>query len=122
MTKTHIILMWTATGLMLLSACGQQHQAEALADDYLEQNARQLDKMQHRSFLPLDSTTLVTDSAVAALRAYDHPRMKQTGEPGVPATAGRILYVLPMRYYYDGEQERVTFYIDEQMQHIVAVR
>ncbi|MCR4919540.1 MAG: hypothetical protein K5928_06980 [Prevotella sp.] len=122
MTKTHIILMWAATGLMLLSACGQQHQAEALADDYLEQNARQLDKMQHCRFLPLDSTTLVTDSAVAALRAYDHPRMKQTGEPGVPATAGRILYVLPMRYYYDGEQERVTFYIDEQMQHIVAVR
>lgn len=108
--------------LLLTVGCSKQYTAKSMADDYLEQNAKEPSMMQHRNYLDLDSTKLLNDSIVMALRTYNHPRMNATGEPDVPAKAGRMLYVLPMKYYYNGEPERLTFYFDEQLQHIVAVK
>lgn len=108
--------------MLLVMGCSKQHTAKGMAEDFLEQNAKEPDMMQHRSYLDLDSSKLLTDSIIVALRSYSHPRMNATGEPDVPAKAGRMLYVLPMKYYYNGEAERLTFYLDEHLQHIVAVK
>ena len=118
MKKAFLII----TTLLLVMGCSKQHTAKSMADDFLEQNAKDLSMMQHRKYLDLDSSKLLTDSIVLALRNHKHPRMNATGEDNVPAKAGRMLYVLPMKYYYNGEPERLTFYFDEHLQHIVAVK
>ena len=67
--------------MLLTVGCSKQYTAKSMADDFLEQYAKQPDMMQHRNYLDLDSSKLLTDSIILALRNYDHPRMNATGSP-----------------------------------------
>ena len=114
--------LFLSVAIVLLTGCTMQHKAESMADNFLEANAKDLSEMQSRHYLDLDSTRLITDSVLHALRQSQHPHLSATGDADITYKGGQMLYLLPMRYTCKGEDCRMTFYLDQQMQHVMAVK
>ena len=53
--------------MLLLASCGKQHQAENLVEDFVEAYAQK--EIDIRSFSDLDSTRVIADSVILALRS-----------------------------------------------------
>jgi len=106
---------------MLLCSCGQKHKAAALADDFVEEYAIEPEKLIDRDYCHFDSTRVISDSLIRVMQQRSHPLFKQP-IPYPVASAGRMLYLVRMNYVYDHDTLTQTFYIDEQMEHVVAFK
>lgn len=107
--------------LLLVTSCGQQHTAEGLVSDFIETNALHPEKMIEREFQRLDSTRFVNDSAISVMQAKENDLFKSDISYEV-ATAGQMLYYLRVKYVYEGDTIRNTFYLDEQLEHVVSFK
>lgn len=107
--------------MLLFGSCGQKHKAAQLADDFVDQYALSPDKMIKRDYCHFDSTKLISDSLVDAMQHRRHPLYKYPIDYPTPS-AGRMLYLVRMNYLFDGDTLSQTFYIDEQMEHVVAFK
>ena len=114
--------------MLLLASCGKQHQAENLVEDFVEAYAQR--EIDIRSFSDLDSTRVIADSVILALRrnADRDPLFgkallapfEQHSEQGSYHT---FLFIR-MRYQEPGDTVEAsrTFYLDNGLKGIVAFK
>lgn len=118
--RTHIII-----GLLVLlfASCGQQHKSQSLVDDFMQSNMIAPDEMDEVEYSKLDSTKLITDSIVQALRrnAKDS-RIFRPDTKYFNGTVGRKLFRLRISYKQGGSDQTATFYMDEGLNGVVAVK
>ena len=105
----------------MFTSCGQKHKAETVVGDFIEAYAKDPDAIRKRDFVRFDSTKVIGDSLVKVMQTREHELFKQP-IPYPVASAGRMLYLVRMNYVYDHDTLTQTFYIDEQMEHVVAFK
>ena len=120
MKKLYIII-GVAVAASLFSACSQQSEAESIVKEFIEQNAIAPEKMEHKEFANLDSTKVVRDSLIKVMQNNKHELYKDNIEY-LQQNSGRMLYYLRMKYVYEGDTLSQTFYLDEQLQHVVSFK
>ena len=106
---------------LLFMSCGQQHDAEQLVEQFIDQYAVAPEQIENRSFQDLDSTKLISDSLIGVMQQRHHELFKNGIDYPVQS-AGRKLFFLGMYFTYQGDTLRQTFYIDESLEHIVAFK
>ena len=110
--------------LVLLSvSCGQQHQAKGVIQDFVDQYATQPSERGSISIAKFDSTRILNDSVISRMRAnadtiqrYRKP-IKYADGP-----AGKKLFVVRIGYAIDGTEYSDTYYLDENLTHVVAFK
>ena len=111
MDRRYIIIGITAFVFLFVS-CGQKHKAVNVVEDFIEQYAQYPDEMKEREFEHFDSTKVISDSLVLDKSPIPYP----------VRTSGRMLYHIRMSYVYKGDTLWQTFYLDETLEHVVAVK
>lgn len=106
---------------LLITACGRQGDAESLVKDFISQNAVDPEKVVLLDFGNLDSTKVIKDSVIQTLQERENPVFKKDINYAVK-TSGRMLYFLRTQLVYEGDTLRQTFYLDEQLQQVVAIK
>ena len=120
MDRRYIIIGITAFVFLFVS-CGQKHKAKVLVEDFIENYAIDPDAIAERDFTRFDSTKVITDSLIMAMQEATHPLYKHP-IPYSVHNAGRMLFLLRMNYQHQGDTLWQTFYVDEQMEHVVAFK
>jgi hypothetical protein len=106
---------------LLATSCGRQSDAENLVKDFISQHATNPDKIVLLDFSDLDSTKLIKDSVIQVLQERENPLFKKDISYAVK-TSGRMLYFLRTQLVCEGDTLRQTFYLDEQLQQVVAIK
>ena len=109
--------------VLLLAACGKQHQAEVLAEEFMEANLSNPGAMSRLEFKDLDSTRVVSDSLVGVMRQ----RLEQGGryKSGITYAEGaptKPLMITRATYLLNGEECQDTYYLDVELTRVVAVK
>ena len=109
--------------LLLVSCNGRQHDAENTVAEYMAENLYDAKEMKITKFSRLDSTTKVKDSVIVALRqnAENGGRYKK-GIPYVEPSARKMLYVMRVNYMLGNAECSDTYYLDESLERVVAVK
>ena len=109
--------------ILLLASCGQQHQAKGVIQDFVNQYVSKPSSLSSISIVKFDSTRVLSDSVIARIRAnadtikrYSAP-VKYSDRP-----MGRKLYVARISYAINGTEYCDTYYLDEQISHVVAFK
>lgn len=120
MKKLYNIIIGVAMAT-LFTACSQQGEAESIVKEFIEQNAIAPEKMEQKVFAHLDSTKVVRDSLIKIMQNNKHELYKDNIKYP-QQTSGRVLYYLRMKYVYEGDTLSQTFYLDENLQHVVSFK
>lgn len=120
MNRIYIIIGVTLL-VFLLTSCGQKHKAETVIEEFLAEYALAPDEIQHRDYEHFDSTKVISDSLIVAMQQRSQPLFKQP-IPYPAATSGRMLYHLRMNFVHHDDTLWYTFYLDEQLEHVVAFK
>ena len=107
--------------MAVLASCGRKHQAETLVEEFIEQHAVSADEMKERDYVHFDSTKVISDSLIANMQKREHEHFKHPIPYPIPSS-GRMLYLLRMSYIYKNDTLFHTFYLDEQLEHVVAFK
>ena len=117
-----LITLASLLGVLLFVSCGQQYDAECLVKDFVKQNALNPDKVDILSFSKLNTTKVIKDSLVQDMQQRESPVFK-SGINYAMKTSGNMLYFIRMEYVYDeGDTLKQTFYLDEQLEQVVAFK
>lgn len=119
MRRIYIIIGILA--VLLFASCGRQHTAESLVKEFVSQHATEPGKMEVIDFGDLDSTKVIKDSLILDMQTREHANFK-SGIDYTVKTSGRMLYFLRMKYVCEGDTLQQTFYMDENLQQIVAFK
>ena len=107
--------------LLLLASCGKQYEAKGLVKDFVKANATK--EINIDSFTDLDSTRVISDSVIMALR--ENVKTDPMFKKGTQLTADRksqtLLYIR-MRYLEDSLELSRTFYFNPELDGIVAIK
>ena len=109
--------------MLLLASCGRQHQAKGIVKDFVKAYATE--EIDITSFSDLDSTKVISDSLIFALRdkAKSDPLFKKDFQLADKPDGSTLLFIR-MRYQLPGdtlEQSR-TFYFDKDLTGIIAFK
>jgi len=107
--------------MFLLTACGQQQDAENLVKEFIAENAISPNQIDIVSFGKLDSTKVIHDSLIVDMQQRENPVFKKDVKYS-SEQSGHMLYLLRISYAYEGDTLTNTFYLDEQLQHVVAFK
>ena len=66
MNPSRAYIMIGILAMLLLTACGQQHQAKSLVKDFVEEHA--IEELHITDFSDLDSTKVISDSVFLAMQ------------------------------------------------------
>lgn len=113
-----IICMAMVTGMV---SCGRKYQAETLVEVFVEEHALSPSELEDRDYVHFDSTKVISDSLIIALQGRRHELFKHP-IPYPTSSSGRMLYLLRMSYVHKGDTLFQTFYLDEQLEHVVAFK
>lgn len=109
--------------MLLLTACGQQHQAKTVIQEFVDQYVTEPASRSAVTLVKLDSTKVLNDSLISVMRAnadtisrYVKPIHYAEGE------VGRKLYVARITYTIYGVEFSDTYYLDELMTRVVAFK
>jgi len=107
--------------ILLLASCGKQYKAKGLVKDFVRENA--VEEVSINSFSDLDSTRVISDSTIQALR--EGLKQDPMFKPNSKLTAERkdqTLFYIRMRYQEDTLELSKTFYFNADLEGIVAVK
>jgi len=119
MRKKYVVVL--ALAMCLLSSCTDRQKAISIAEDFIEQYAVAPELLQNCSFGKLGTTRVLSDSIIQRLQNTKNDLLK-------PNTAfeqhvsGTPLQFIRMNYVVNGDTISHTFYFDELLQHVVAVK
>ena len=119
--KCFIRIITSVALCLLITACGQQKDAEQLVERFIEQYAVAPEKIGTVVFQNIDSTKLISDSLIGAMQQRPNSIFKEGIDYPVKS-GGRMLYFIRMNFTYEGDTLRQTFYMDEALEHIVAFK
>ena len=107
--------------MLLLVSCGQRHQAKSLVKDFVKAYATE--EIDITSFSDLDSTKVISDSLLQAMRtkALNDPLFKKGFQFTAERNGSTLLYIR-MKYGDDSLGMSKTFYFDRDLTGIVAFK
>lgn len=108
---------------MLVASCGEQHKSQSLADDFMDAYLVAPDRVEDVEYSKIDSTKLISDSAVNAMRSQ--LKASKLFKPEVEYSSGKVegkLLRLRVNYKIDGSAKSTTFYLDKDLNGVVAVK
>ena len=106
--------------MLLLASCGQQYAAKQKVKDFVKMHATE--EIDITSFSDLDSTRVISDSLLQVMRknALSDPLFKDVRLGDVPKSS-TLLYIR-MRYGEDSLMQSKTFYFDNDLNEIIAIK
>ena len=107
--------------MLLTASCGKKHQAEQVVEQFVEANALVPDELCYRTYEHFDSTRAIGDSLLQVLQAIRHDGFRYPIDYPVDSP-DRLLYHVRMNYVYKGDTLWHTFYLDRQLEHVVAFK
>ena len=109
--------------MLLFVSCGQQHQAKEIIQDFVDQNATEPSSRSSISFVKFDSTRVINDSIILAMRANaDTIKRYVKLVKYAEGSFGGKLYVARITYTIDGVEYSDTYYLDDQLSRVVAFK
>lgn len=120
MRNTVYIIICIMT-VCFLAACSERHTAISKVKDFIEENTLTPEKIKNKQFGRLGTTHLLNDSIITSLRQ----RAAEYCKPGTVYPEyhqGDTLYYILMNYTYEGDTLSHTFYLDQQLEHVVAAK
>ena len=119
----HSLYIIIGVALLLFASCGQQHQAKEVIQAFVDENAAEPSARSSISIAKFDSTKVINDSVILAMRANADTikRYKQAikyaeGQPS------RKLFVARISYTIDGAEYSDTYYLDDQLTRVIAFK
>ncbi len=106
---------------MAITACGNQKDAENLVKEFISDNAVKPETMELIEFGKLDSTKVISDSVIESMQQRENPLFKK-GIYYADKSSGRLLYFIRAKIVVEGDTIPQTFYLDEQLQQVVAFK
>ena len=110
--------------VLLLTSCGQQHEAEALVEDFMDKNMKDEVSINARRFTDIDSTFLLTNDVIQKMRNKE-ANGGQRYKKGIKYADGnptRKLFITRVKYYVDTLECSDTYYLNADLTHIVAFK
>ena len=107
--------------MLLFASCGRQHSAEQTVKAFIEANMENSgDDISNRDFSDLGTTRLISDSLIQLMRHRGAPLFKQ----GIsyPDAPDGELYYLRMSYVHKGDTLQNTFYLNQELNEVVAFK
>ena len=105
----------------VLTACSERHTAISLVKDFIEENSVAPDKIENRRFGKLGSTHLLNDSIIKSLHQKAIGYYKSDNVYSEYQQDDTLFYII-MNYTYEGDTLSQTFYLDQQLKNIIAVK
>ncbi len=108
---------------MLLSACGQQHDAEVLVKDFMNENLKNPAALTNVDFAKLDSTARLNDSIINVLRALAGQSGRyRDGIRYSDKKQEKPLKILRVQYKIDTTECSDTYYLNRDITEVIAVK
>ena len=117
------LLSITLAAMTLLSACSNEDKAHSLVKDFLNDNLSV--DFSIDSYQRFDSTKMVTPAAVQKMReSVTEIKMYENKPTFADYTEGQQLLYLRVKFTLDDDTTKYvqTFYLDNQLQRVVAVK
>ena len=110
--------------LLLFASCGQQHQAKEVIQAFVDEHVTEPASRSSISIVKFDSTRVLNDSIIQAMRANADTILRYSAKPIKydESPARRKLYVARITYTIHGAEYSDTYYLDEQLSHVVAFK
>ena len=123
MKASRVYIIIGVFGLLLLASCGKQQQAKGLVKDFVKEYAVNPESIDISSFSDLDSTKVISDSLIQAMRqrAQEDPLFRKDLHFTAEKKGNTLLYIR-MRYGDDSLGMSKTFYFDPDLTGIVAFK
>ena len=120
MNPARAYIMIGILAVLLLTGCGQQHQAKSLVKDFVKEHA--IEELHITDFSDLDSTKVISDSVFLAMQqnAAKDPLFKDVDFSDLKASSP--LLFIRMRYQKDTLELYKTFYFDKNLSAIIAFK
>ena len=119
LSRVPIIISILASGL-LFASCGQQYKAEQTVKAFVEENMEAAQEITGRDFADIGTTRHISDSLIDVMRHRGAPLFKKQISYGSKPSGD--LYYLRMSYIHKGDTLQNTFYLDQELQEIVAFK
>ena len=114
------IIICILASTLLFASCGQQHKAEQRVKAFVEENMEVATEISGRDFADIGTTRHISDSLINIMRKRGANLFKkQIRYGGIPSGD---LYYLRMRYIHHGDTLQNTFYLDPELNEVVAFK
>lgn len=117
--RVHIIIS-ISVSLLLFASCGQQYRAEKTVEAFVNQNAEDAASLKGIDFADIGTTRHISDSLIQVMRHRGAPLFKQGITYG--QTPQGELFYLRMRFIHDGDTLQNTFYLNQELNEVVAFK
>lgn len=108
---------------LLLTSCGQQHEAESLVEDFMKENLADASGLSVVDFGKLDSTRHVNDSAITAMRNVVAVSGKYKSDIKYEdAPDEKTLFMLRVEYCMYNDTCSDTYYLNRDISGVVAFK
>lgn len=109
--------------MLLLASCGQQHKAESVVEDFMNNNLKDASSLQIMEYGDLDSTRYLNDSIVNKLRstAKNAPMYK----PDIIFSEDNghdKLIILRVKYKINDKNYHDTYYLNKELTAVIALK
>lgn len=109
--------------LLLATSCGRQHDAESLVKDFMRENMHDYSAATDMNFKKIDSTRYLKDSIITNIRKMaETASLYKEGIKYNEKTPGKKLIVLRVEYKVDNKEHSDTYYMNDELTHIVAFK
>jgi len=124
MNVHHFIYMMIGSAALLFASCGQQHKAESLVKDFMEQNLKDASALTKVEFNDIDSTRYINDSIVTVIRQNTKKSALQykTDISYGKVPMDRMLIMARVNYCINNKEYSDTYYMDMELTNIVAFK
>lgn len=113
----HILI---GVALLLFVSCGQQQQAKSLIKDFMAQQLADASELSYIDFSDIDSTRVVSDSALTVMRSNVSARYKSPQH--YTERKSDKLILMRVHYLLGNDTCSTTFYMDAEMEGVVAFK
>ena len=111
--------------VLLFAACGQQHDAEVLIKEFMNANLKSPTALSAIEFHKMDSTSRIGDSVIANIRKFTESANGQY-RTGIAYPAGgndgKKIKLVRVEYKLDGKAYSDTYYLNNDVTRIIAVK
>jgi hypothetical protein len=116
----HILL---SSAMLLLASCGQQHKAESVVEDFMENNLKDASTLQIVEYSDIDSTRYLNDSIINKLRNTAKNSSMYAGRTEfAQRNKDEKLIIIRVRYKINGQDFHDTFYLNKEMTGVIALK
>lgn len=119
----HTLYIIIGIALLTVSCDGRQGNAETAVEEFMAANLNNAKDMKITGFSQLDSTQKIKDSTLTMIRhnAENNGRYKK-GLTYASPSARNMLYILRVNYKIEKNDFCDTYYLDESLGKVVAVK